>query len=430
MLTIASGFLVNALITRMISAEEVGAYFLLLSMVSAGSIVALLGMQVAVVRLVAEAMAEQLRGVARATVSMVMRIGTSSALVVAVVMGLGGNLIALHVFNSPTLAQVTWYAAAWTFALAILSLLAESFRGFHDFRAATIFGNNSINNILMLVFLLIATLALKKSSLQLILVLSISSCAIGGVVAAISMRRKFSTLGKSQPIYPLPILKIGLPLMASSMAIFLLTQADLWIIGMYTSTEDVAIYGAAIRLGQLVYVLLLISNTMLPPFISEMHSQGKHKQLETLIRLTSTFSALLAGIVLLVFLFAGGDVLSLVYGEYYRKAHFLLVIIGLGQFVNVWTGSGMITLMYTGHQNAVLKISFLFGSLVVIGSIIVVKPFGVLGVASVVCLVFGAQALFVLIFVRRKVGIWTHAGPKYLPLIIEKFRESTAKSNP
>ena len=161
-----------------------------------------------------------------------------------------------------------------------------------------------------------------------------------------------------------------------------------------------------------------------------MHSQGKHKQLETLIRLTSTFSALVAGIVLLVFVFAGGDVLSMVYGEYYRKAYFLLVIIGLGQFVNVWTGSGMITLMYTGHQNAVLKISFLFGSLVVIGSIIVVKPFGVLGVASVVCLVFGAQALFVLIFVRRKVGIWTHAGPKYLPLIIEKFRESTAKSNP
>lgn len=419
--TVAAGFVVNALIARMIPVGEVGAYFLLVSVVTVGSIIASLGLQVAVVRLVAQAVANQLRGVARATIVAVLRIGTISSIVVAVIIGLGGDIIASHIFNAPIITQVAWDAAVWMVTIVILNLLAESFRGFHDFRLATIFSNNTCTNVLMMIALGVTVAFHKKTDLQFILVLAISSGVLSILIAASAMRKRLKKLDRSDNFRALSVLQVGLPLMISSVAIFLLTQADLWIIGISASAEDVAMYGATTRLGQLVYMPLLISNTLLPPFISEMYSQRKIKQLENVMRVASTLSAFSAAIVLLVVFFAGETILTLAYGEYYRKAHLLLVLICVGQFVNVWSGSGMITLINTGHQKAVMNISFIFGGLIVIGALVVVKQYGITGVALVTGLVTAAQALFVLFWVKKKTDIWTHASPRYLSLAWQKF---------
>ena len=211
--------------------------------------------------------------------------------------------------------------------------------------------------------------------------------------------------------------------MMSSVAIFVLTQADLWIIGMFASAEDVAVYGAAIRLSQLTYMPLLIGNTMLAPFIAEMHTQGKTDTLERVIRSASTVSVLFAGFMLAIFTVMGDSLLALAFDEYYRSAHLLLIIISLGQCLNVWCGPGMVALINTGHQKLVMNISFGFGSLMILGSLLAVKPYGVTGVALMMGLVTAAQAIFTLFMVKKRTGIWTHAGVKYIAFILSKIRE-------
>jgi O-antigen/teichoic acid export membrane protein len=421
LVTVVAGFLVNALIARMLPAAEVGAYFLLLSLVTAGSIIASFGMQVTVVRLVAQAIARGLSGVARATVEAVLGLGFVGSIIVAFMIGFGGDIIALGIFNSPIMADTVWYASFWLIVLVILTLLAEAFRGFHDFRYATIFSNNTSTNVLTAVLLAIFFMMHEKNNLHQILMVAIVSCVISIMIAGAIMTKKLGTLGAKEKLPVMSIIKDSLPLMLSSVSIYLLTQADLWIIGMFLSGQDVAAYGAAMRLGQLVYMPLLISNTLLPPFIAEMYSLGKIKELETVIRVTSTLSAITAAVMLVVFIVAGRDMLALAYGDYYRKSYLLLILLSAGQFVNVWSGSGMITLMHTGNQRAVFTISLVFGSLIVIGSLLVVKHYGVSGVALVTGVVTFSQALFVLFLVKRETGMWTHAGRKYLTIAIERL---------
>ena len=421
LVAVAAGFLVNALIARIVSVEEVGVYFLLVTVVTLGSLVASLGLHVVVVRLVAESMAGQLSGLARSTVLAVLKMGTASAIVVATVVGMSGKIIAYQLFNAPMISSVAWYASGWIVVLVILNLLAESFRGFHDFKFATIFSNNTSTNVLMGIFLYAFLGMGFHGELRDTLILSILSCIVSILFAAFIMWRRLRQFEPGKPIQSKSVLNAGFPLMMSSMAIFVLTQADIWVIGIFSSTEAVAKYGAAMRLGQLLFMPLLISNTLLPPFIAEMYSQGKISQLEKLIRIASTLSVIPAAIVLLMFIFWGDLILAMAYGENYRSAYYLLLTIGIGQFVNVWAGSGIIALINTGHQKSVMGISLGFGSLIVLGSLVVVKQHGVTGVALVTGTVTVMQAIFTLFLLRKKTGMWAHAGPRYFSLALRRF---------
>ena len=68
---VLSVLLVNALLARMLSTEELGAYFVITSIVMFGAILARLGLRQAVVRLVAEAVAENLPGKIRSLLGIV-----------------------------------------------------------------------------------------------------------------------------------------------------------------------------------------------------------------------------------------------------------------------------------------------------------------------------------------------------------------------
>ena len=301
LVTVLAGFAANALIARMIPAEQVGVYFLLVSLVMVGFTFAMFGMHVTVVRLVAQAMARGAYGAAKAVVETVLGIAILTSCILGIAIGVGGERIAIDIFNSPAMAGSVWYASLWLVALVLLSMLAESFRGFHDFRYATIFSNNTSTNILTAALLGLALLFHPGGDLHSILSIVIASHIISVVLAGGLMLARLKGLGTRDTLPVRTVLSNSFPLVFSSASLYLLTQVDLWIIGMFTTGQDVAAYGAAIRLGQLVYMPLLISNTLLPPFIAEMYSLGKVKELETVIRTASTFSALSAGVMLAVF---------------------------------------------------------------------------------------------------------------------------------
>ncbi|HYQ73221.1 MAG TPA: oligosaccharide flippase family protein [Gammaproteobacteria bacterium] len=420
-LTVVSGFAVNALIARMVSAEEVGAYFLLISVISVGVLIASLGLQVAVVRLVAQAMATQMSGVARATVIVVLRTGAVSAVIGSLVIGLSGDIIAYHVFNAPQMVGVIWFAAALMLVRVPLGLLAESFRGFHAFGMAALFSNNTITNVLMVILLAATMFIGMDSDLEKVLIISVISAVVSVLLAAVSMRKRLQGLNDTEYVPMKSVLDAGLPLMLSGVAVFVLTQADIWIIGMFTSTQEVAVYGAAIRMSQLIFMPLLIGNTMLAPFIAELYTQGKLEKLESIIRSASTVSAVFALFMLVVFVAAGDSILALAFGEHYRSAYHLLVIISAGQCLNVWCGAGFVTLINTGNQKLVMYISFAFGGLMIAGSLMMVGPLGVSGVALMMAFVVGSQAIFTMYVVKRKVGLWTHAGIQYFSLIASRI---------
>ncbi len=152
--TALAGLGINALLTRLLTPEEMGVYFLTFSLISIAAIVAQLGMTQTIIRLVAESMGTGRPERARQSVILVLRIVAFSGLLVACLMAFGaGQWVAERVFNSEIMSQVMGLAAVWAVIITFQQLMAEIYRGFHDIRLATIFGGLATSIFSMGIFL-------------------------------------------------------------------------------------------------------------------------------------------------------------------------------------------------------------------------------------------------------------------------------------
>ncbi|MDO9054468.1 MAG: oligosaccharide flippase family protein [Gallionella sp.] len=145
---------INVLLSRILSPEAMGAYFLAFSLVVVHSTLAQLGLSQVVVRLVAESMQREQPGRAAKTIRLVFIYGGLGSATVGGVIFLGvGDWLAEYVFHSIYLIEVMGWIALWVVSFTFQSLFAETFRGFHDIKSAALFGGvtSSIFTILLIV---------------------------------------------------------------------------------------------------------------------------------------------------------------------------------------------------------------------------------------------------------------------------------------
>lgn len=409
--TVLAALIVNGLLARLISPREMGAYFLTLSLVTVSARVAQLGLNRAVVRLVAEAMGSGFPGRARAAIWLVSRLGLLGAVLVGGILALGlGKWVAVHIFASSFMASVTGLAAFWTMALALQSLLAETFRGFHDIRLATLFGGLFTAASSCLLFGGVYAFR-GQGTLGEVMSLVVATMWAGTLLAGLIMYRRVILLEEAEThVHTREVFSIAWPLWVTGLTFLLITQMDMWVLGAFRSQDEVAVYGAATRLVQLVAMPLLIVNAVVPPLVAEMYAKGKRKELERALRTVATLCAAPAVLTLLVFVFGGHQILGWVYGPFYGSGAMVLAVLCLGQTANVWAGSCGVVLMMTGHQTTMMAIAMGCGLLAFSGSLLVVRELGSLGVASVTATSMILQNALMLGFAKKRCDIWTHAG--------------------
>ena len=417
---------VNALLARLLSPQDLGAYFLAFSLVSFGAILGSLGLTQAGIRFVAESMGLNEYGRVRRLVNLTLRIGISGALVVGLSYLLFGEELGRIVFQAPALVGVTGLVAGWMAVASVQGLLSEIFRGFHDIRLATILGGSVTGGGLLagsLMVLGVGVLYLleDESTLQPILLLVLFCSFVTTLLSGWLLRRKLSSLPEKElhnRASPSEMLHVALPLLTTSLVLIAITQVDLWIVGAFRSQQEVAVYGAVSRMVLLVAIPLRIINVVVPPLIAEMYSQGKRQILERTLRSTAAVAGAPASIVLLGFIFLGAPLLGIVYGDYYRDGATVLALLSLGQLVSVLTGSCGVVLAMTGRQNILMATTVVCGAATVIVGLTVVDQYGATGVAAAVAGGVALQNTLMWLEAKVIVGIWTHVGLAKLPELI------------
>lgn len=302
----------------------------------------------------------------------------------------------------------------------IQELFAESFLGFHDVRLTTLFGSIAVGGsagLIMRALLLTSLLTLwwsgDQTTLTTVLLIMLGSGSITALTAGWLLYARTASLpGLQGPKAP----RIGLgemigvsgPLLVTSLAQFVLVYSDIWILAAFRSQEEVAIYGAAARFVILVTMPLMIVNAVLPPVIAELYARGERGRLERTLRPVASLAGIPALLALAAFAVAGGPILGLVYGDFYRSGALVLALLSLGKLTTVWTGSCGLTLQMTGHQKLMMWISISTGLLFVAGALLVVRDYGTTGVASMGAASLVLQNVLMVLVARRKTGMWTH----------------------
>jgi O-antigen/teichoic acid export membrane protein len=380
-LALPIGLVLVILMTSMLSAEEMGVYFLCLSLVDFLVLFSLLGMERFIVRIIPESLSLNLPGRAGQAVRKVLRLGILSATAIAALLVIGlGQFVSVKIFSSALMNKLIYYLAIWLILATVQRLIAESFRGLHDTRFATLFDGLITN------FLCVITLALLfwldvQINISIILLILISAYAANLLLGSVTLSRGTAKLTGDGSIFVSEILKTSWPFCFSAIFLTGLQQGHLWLLGFYSTTESVAVYGAAWRVVVLLTATLQIVRLVIPAMVAKLYAEKKYEDLEKILRSTATIAGVPSIIALLLIMILGKPLLLHLYGESYASGDLILTILAVANIINLATGVPGVLLMMSSKEKVLLAISIFSGSLSILLSFILVNRFDYIGVA-------------------------------------------------
>jgi len=196
-----------------------------------------------------------------------------------------------------------------------------------------------------------------------------------------------------------------MPLTLLSGILLVNSQADIVLLGVLASPEDVGVYRVAAQAATLVIFGMHAVNLVLAPHLARACSAGDRAELQNLATWSARIVLVTAVPIAAVLIALGGPVLSLVFGDAYMAGSGALVILCLGQLTNAAAGSVGLILNMTGFEQDTVRGVALAAVINVVLNVALIPPFGIEGaaVATAVSLVTWNVVLFWK--VRGRVGI-------------------------
>jgi O-antigen/teichoic acid export membrane protein len=401
-----AGAAANVLVARLLPPTDVGAYFVIVNLVSILALVSMLGLNQAVVRGVSEAMTRGRPGGAGAVVRTSLRVTTLVSVGLGLVYLLAGQTVGHQVFGSAAIAGATAWIALFIPVTALRLLVPEAFRGFNDIKWATILGD-AATNVTLAIALATIVVGGWKSNLTQVLVVSIVLSAVLVVLSMGRLHEKVRPLGIDRG-GGRRLLWIALPLLATNLSWNLMVQIDTILLGIFRSGAAVAYYVAGSRLAALLLVPLLIGTSFLAPLITELWTQRRFHDLERLLRTTAAATGLASGVGLLVLALLGPWALTFLFGDYYRRGSTVLLVLAASSFITSMGGYSGLALMMAGEQMAAMLITMFVAVVTIAGTAVAANSSGAVGVAVAMACGVSLQNVLTLGAVRVRLGIWAY----------------------
>jgi len=192
-----------------------------------------------------------------------------------------------------------------------------------------------------------------------------------------------------------------------SAASVLFVSSSLWILSWARPHEEVAVYGVAATLLQVMAAIPSIANFIVPQEFAVLHADRRRSEMERLARTSATLVAMLAGACLAGLLLFGRPLIRLAYGGPYVGAWGILLILAVGTFWDSASGSAGFALQMAGHHVRLLLLTVGGAVLNVALSLVLAPLWGAYGIALATTLTLIALNLAMVASARRLVGIRT-----------------------
>ena len=196
---------------------------------------------------------------------------------------------------------------------------------------------------------------------------------------------------------------VSLPIFLVESFFFLLTNADVLMVGMYMSPHDVAVYFATVKTLALVhFVYFAVKAGVAQRYAAYMH--GDREQLDAFARETVSWtfwpSLAMAVVVLLL-----GKPMLMLFGPGFDAGYFLLFLLVGGVVARAAVGPAESLLTMSGHQNICALVYAVTLAINVILNMLLIPHFGLWGAAAATAFAMTFEAAALSFTVWRKLGI-------------------------
>lgn len=184
-----------------------------------------------------------------------------------------------------------------------------------------------------------------------------------------------------------------------------LQWGSLVIAGFFISTAELGLLAAAQRTSLLIGFVLITINFVVAPMFASLYKERQMLKLQNLSRLACRANVGLAIVPVIICTLFPEFVMQF-FGEEFLAAAPLLVVLSLGQLVNVATGSVGFLLLMSGHERTMKYITISSGTVSICLLVTLCQMFGVIGAAWAMAIGMAIQNLAALYFVKRYLGFF------------------------
>lgn len=199
-------------------------------------------------------------------------------------------------------------------------------------------------------------------------------------------------------------MKTAFPILLVTFTATIYKNIDIILIGYFSTAKELGIYVVASRIAIVSGFLLNVTNATLAPKFATLFHDNKKLELQNLVQNVTVLLFLMSIIILGISIFFGEYILA-VWGTEFVVGYSILVILAIGQFVDVSTGAVGTLLTMSGFEKKLLKVNTFFMVLNIILNIIFIQFWGAKGAALAFSISIIGMNLSRAFLVQKFVGI-------------------------
>jgi len=369
------------ILARSLGAEGYGIYAYAFAIMSLLMVAAEAGVPTLLMREVAASQGREewglLRGALRRGVQFVGLVATSVSLLGLLVLWWWADALSVPVLYTTGLMLLVLPVAA------LCKTVAHAIRGLHR----VVIGQAMDMLIRALVVLLIIAVVFLAWPVQrqpyIAMAAQLGGALVALIVGLLVLRRFLPSDSKTVlPEYrSSQWLKSALPFTLIGGAGVINTQADIIMLGWFMESEDVGVYRVASQGALFVTFGLQAAIAVLGPSFSSLYAAGDVKRLIRLYNKSTRIIALMTLPLVLIFVFAGREILDVTFGPVYVNGAPALAILSIGYFANISFGAIGTLLQMANQERATAYILWFTGALNILMNFILIPVYGLVGAA-------------------------------------------------
>jgi O-antigen/teichoic acid export membrane protein len=400
-----TGFLVTLFTSRYYGAGALGIVSICIAILSIASVFARLGLDVALMKFIAEYSAVSAYGKIRSVYNSSMKLILPATLTVTFILFVLAPWMASDLFHKPYLVNILRINACLTLPLVIMLVNSECIRGLKKIKSYTFFQSVSVSAIAAVLLFFVR---FYKDSKEIPVLIQFVSIILSGLLSYF-LWIYFSRPGKhakEEAEKPAGLFAVSSPMFLTMLMQLIMSWGATLILASWVSESDIGVYNALVRISVVTNVTILAINGLSMPRFAESFALKnfdllkKHSDEATrLIFITSLpiFAAL--------FLFP--SIILAIFGREFPGHENELFILLIGQLIVTFSGLPSQILNMTGRQHLLRNIA-IFSAVVNIGaSFILIPPYGITGACYAQLFGMFTYNLLCIVSVKKELGFTT-----------------------
>lgn len=407
-ITALAAFGHNWILSRLLGAEGLGAYQLAFTVSIIGSIVASLGLNNAVLRLVSANIATENHGLAKGYYRRAIILVGLAAFVMTLIIQLSAKPIFLNFFpQKERLVPLIILMSGALIPTTLNNLFAELLKAFGNFKVSLLM-QSGFAPLVTILCLSLYWLFYGSITVTYAIVIFVVALWITLLLSVYFFNKNKPPQLKGVEIVhnDKELLASSMPLWTVTIALTIMESLDILLIGIWIGVKEAGVYAIAKKIASLNVFFLASINTVIAPQFATLYAQNRITDLKNIAQKATKLLFWVGLLSLCIFSLFSTSLLGL-FGNEFKEGWLLLIILSVGQFINVITGPVANLLIMTGHQ-ALYRTNMILSSFITVMLFLLLIPtFSTVGAAVASAFGLAFENCRVAWLVHKKLGFYT-----------------------